>query len=844
MEFGSEFVYVSPSGESEQLEEVTVMEKSEFSVDTALNRNHFSNGKGVGKTCFLDILDTAGQEEYSSMRELYVRSGQCFVIVYDVCDQYSFQEALAMYTWLQRVRCLMGDESKPAAILVGNKIDLIGQREVSTAEGEKAAKERDILFRETSAKTGENVSNAFEELVLQTARKYGKRSEYKVVVLGSGGVGKSSLTVRYTTDMFVESYDPTIEDSYRKMVNIDGLEEIETRSADESQGKRLNRGPRFQMFKWLNCCGSQKATKKETKLNNLSEGSAIKKRPKKPVKNVFKQRADCNVVLLHLGALEEEEDQVMGSPVMCSTCSVVLSPLSAVEQNDDGTMTCVCEFCGTENKNIDMNQKALPSSDTVDYILSPPTKPSTDNEDLPEKKITLPGIVVYCFDISGSMGSTTPVPALQAEWKNLKQKNAGSSGSLYISRLECVKIAAIRQLEMLNMDQPEKPVAFIIFSGEVTVILFNKGEVNKYLVPSSYLNSYDELVEYGMNLANGMNLDPISQSFSTAESMIQDFKVAGATALGPALAVATGLVFKDRKSEIILCTDGEPNVGVGCKGYDDEFYGKIGSLARNMCATISIIGTEGESSGMHGVSQCVAASGGTVNILKPHELSRQLRLIYQNPVVATDVEVAFALHPSLKFEDKDENMWVQDIGNVTKAMDLTYSFKARDDNKPLNMDQLPFQVQIKYTKPDGTKCLRVMRKMHKVTSKREEMEKNVNVAVRGVAAVQRSAAMAQAGQCAEAREHLESVQRLFARGATTSSQIEEGYIFEVETKDFHQMLENSFAGNVQSDHATKVLHQKKNLPLLQFSSAQAKKGAIQKRKVCEEYRDIYYSYEC
>ena len=46
-------------------------------------------------------------------------------------------------------------------------------------------------------------------------------SDYKVVVLGSGGVGKSALTIRFVTDNFLEDYDPTIEDSYRKQISVD-----------------------------------------------------------------------------------------------------------------------------------------------------------------------------------------------------------------------------------------------------------------------------------------------------------------------------------------------------------------------------------------------------------------------------------------------------------------------------------------------------------------------------------------------------------------------------------------------------------------------------------------------
>ena len=47
---------------------------------------------------------------------------------------------------------------------------------------------------------------------------YFRMQEYKLVVLGTGGVGKSALTVQFVQNIFVERYDPTIEDSYRKQV--------------------------------------------------------------------------------------------------------------------------------------------------------------------------------------------------------------------------------------------------------------------------------------------------------------------------------------------------------------------------------------------------------------------------------------------------------------------------------------------------------------------------------------------------------------------------------------------------------------------------------------------------
>lgn len=47
-----------------------------------------------------------------------------------------------------------------------------------------------------------------------------KMREFKVVVLGSGGVGKSALTVQFVSGCFIEKYDPTIEDFYRKEIEV------------------------------------------------------------------------------------------------------------------------------------------------------------------------------------------------------------------------------------------------------------------------------------------------------------------------------------------------------------------------------------------------------------------------------------------------------------------------------------------------------------------------------------------------------------------------------------------------------------------------------------------------
>ena len=118
----------------------------------------------------------------------------------------------------------------PPQVVCGNKCDLEAQREVSTAEGAAFAKQIGWPFFETSAKMGINVREAIEELVRRTPRVNGK--DYKLVIQGAGGVGKSAICIHYVQGHFVDEYDPTIEDSYRKQVVIKGI--------PKATGKRIS----------------------------------------------------------------------------------------------------------------------------------------------------------------------------------------------------------------------------------------------------------------------------------------------------------------------------------------------------------------------------------------------------------------------------------------------------------------------------------------------------------------------------------------------------------------------------------------------------------------------------
>ncbi|KAL7643089.1 UNVERIFIED_CONTAM: hypothetical protein RMT77_006379 [Armadillidium vulgare] len=111
--------------------------------------------------CVLEILDTAGTEQFASMRDLYIRNGQGFVVVYSLTNQQTFQDIKGMKDQITRVK---GSDKVPI-LLVANKVDLEHQREVPTAEGMALAHMWSCPFVEASAKNRLNVNEVFAEIV-------------------------------------------------------------------------------------------------------------------------------------------------------------------------------------------------------------------------------------------------------------------------------------------------------------------------------------------------------------------------------------------------------------------------------------------------------------------------------------------------------------------------------------------------------------------------------------------------------------------------------------------------------------------------------------------------------
>ncbi|KAH3768088.1 Ras GTPase [Pelomyxa schiedti] len=121
--------------------------------------------------CMLEILDTAGQDDYAAIREAYFRQGQGFLVVWSVVDRLTFQIAQEMY---QRI-LILKEATKVPVVFCGNKIDMDPTtRVVTEEEGKSLAKTcGESPYLETSAKLSVNIEASFQTVV-RTMRRFSK----------------------------------------------------------------------------------------------------------------------------------------------------------------------------------------------------------------------------------------------------------------------------------------------------------------------------------------------------------------------------------------------------------------------------------------------------------------------------------------------------------------------------------------------------------------------------------------------------------------------------------------------------------------------------------------------
>jgi GTPase KRas protein len=138
-----------------------------------------------GENCVLDICDTAGQDDFSAIRDQYYQTGDGFLCVYAIVLQTSFSEVTEFHDAILRVK----DVEKIPFVLVGNKCDLESERKITYQQGEELAKTLGCKFLEASAKTRTNVDESFVMLVREIMES--RKSSTSAVAKDTGVKKKS-----------------------------------------------------------------------------------------------------------------------------------------------------------------------------------------------------------------------------------------------------------------------------------------------------------------------------------------------------------------------------------------------------------------------------------------------------------------------------------------------------------------------------------------------------------------------------------------------------------------------------------------------------------------------------
>lgn len=459
----------------------------------------------------------------------------------------------------------------------------------------------------------------------------------------------------------------------------------------------------------------------------------------------FTSEPDTNVVSMKFDQLVETCATHAGDPIKCGNCEAILSKISHINQEketgsvNDGKKLWKCEFCNFENR-IFLDENEIPNIEEVTYILEPaPSK--NEDEANSEEELKEAKYLIYCIDISGSMSVTTPVkgnfelPTDKIRRENLQAATGEThmrfnfSGIRHISRLEAVQLAITSNFEKLVKENPEKRVGLVTFNNSVNVI--GDGTFEQQRISGDYLNSKEEI---NKTVESTPSFKSINESKEVLNERLLNLEEGGATALGPALYYSIKMASRQQGSQVILCTDGLANKGIGSLESTNEeekiaFYNEVAELASNNGVSVSILTIEGTNCKLGLIGDIADKTGGKINITDPLKLKEEFSNVLEEQIIATRVKATFILHKALYIRDHEninnrQSFTIKEIGNVTKETEITLEFGLRDDAEidPNLIKELPFQLKIEYVALDGCKALKVLSNLKKITDNKQLAE--------------------------------------------------------------------------------------------------------------------------
>ncbi|KPP59183.1 circularly permutated Ras protein 1-like, partial [Scleropages formosus] len=330
-----------------------------------------------------------------------------------------------------------------------------------------------------------------------------------------------------------------------------------------------------------------------------------------------------------------------------------------------------------------------------------------------------------------------------------------------------VQDALQRALSSLLHSSPHRRVALVTFNDEVTV--YGDGTGAPLTLRDWSLVDFDHLKEQGKQYCTP---HCIAESIHPLNQKIKEMQEHGATALGPAALVSIAMASRYTGSKVIICTDGQANIGLGAfeqgsehaVSYCPYFYSQLAKEAVDKGVIVSVLTFEGTDCRLAEVGRLADYTGGRVNIVNISSVSTEIQSVLADSIMATDVTATLLSAEGVYFPYEDEvaHKLVRKLGNVTEGAEVTFQFAVKPENVETfqRKDRVPFQLQLDFKTRDMQRVTRIVTEQRRVTTSSWVWAGSLNMAVLGVHCAQLCARLTMEGRVLEAQKQLKAQQDL------------------------------------------------------------------------------------
>ncbi|CDW84580.1 type a von willebrand factor domain-containing protein [Stylonychia lemnae] len=450
----------------------------------------------------------------------------------------------------------------------------------------------------------------------------------------------------------------------------------------------------------------------------------------------YKEKVDTNIIHLNLQTIKDIRNLKNDKPIYCEQCKAVLNKYCDISKEQE-RLIWKCSFCFKVNTSEPGAQ--IQSNLNTTYCLDDLNKNGIQDKNNLDEDIT----IIFCIDISGSMAE-------------ICNRNGHA-------KISVIQLALIEQIQEMAMKFPKRKVGLVTFSDDIQIL--GNHSTKSVVLSEEYIDNSKMIIRQSKKSYQGLMDNILANSYNDLIDKIINMMPTANTALGPGLLASIALASQGKKgSQVLLCTDGVSNVGLGnlLGNYNQalDFYHKVAQYARQKDVTTHIVTFNTGECGIGALLPVADQTGGAIERVGGDNLSANFKEIISKPIIATKAKIRLHLLQCFKFnrEERDnlrngETTFSKVIGNVVQDTEFTFEFGLRKikslvEREGISIDQLkklPYQLIIEYVGLDGKQYVKIITNQAEISSDRIAVETQADVDILALNSIQQSSKLARMG---------------------------------------------------------------------------------------------------